>query len=359
MRAVSEQNHLPLLSQHAAEGQELTSKEIEQAIHDLLEPSIPVETKAEFLLCLSRRGETARELADFALLLRQLALDPGIDVDLLGGTLVDTCGTGADKSGTFNISTAVAIVLAGAGIPVAKHGNRALTSKCGSADVLEALGVNIQLPPDQLRECIETVKIGFLFAPQYHKTFKAIQPVRQLLAQQGKRSIFNLLGPLVNPARPNIQIVGVFNPDVTELYASALACMKLKRAVVVHGYGGPDKTPGMDELSSVFPSKVSQLHSSGKIETIEIAPEIFDIQPAKPEDLKGGDARQNAGLIEAILQGRDNGPRRDVVIYNASLGFVLAGRAKDMAQGIIEAKAVLASGAAAAKLEEFKKFSNR
>lgn len=349
-------SQLPLLSQHVAEGQDLSVTEIEQVIHDLLEPTVPVEIKAEFLLCLARKGETPREIADFAILLRDLAIDPHLDIGLLGGKLLDTCGTGADGANTYNVSTAAAFVLAAGGIPVAKHGNRAITSKCGSADVLESLGINIEMPPSRLPESIETYKIGFLFAPRYHKTFKAIHPVREFLAQQGKRTIFNLLGPLVNPARPNIQIIGVYDPDLTDLYANILQLMKLKRAIVVHGYG-PDKKPCLDELSSIGVSKISQLHSSGKVETMEVDAAAFGLKKTTLNDLKGGDALTNAKIIQALFSGEDRGPRRDFLLYNASAGFVLAGKAKDMHQGIKLADEILASGAARAKLEAFRAFS--
>ena len=347
---------LTLLSQHAAEGQDLSVGEIEQAIHDLLEPTVPVEVKAEFLLCLARKGETPREIADFAILLRELAIDPRMDLGILGGKLLDTCGTGADGSGTFNVSTAVAFLLAAAGVPVAKHGNRGITSKCGSADVLEALGVNIEMPPTRLRESVEKLKIGFLFAPQYHKTFKAIQPVRQHLAEQGKRSIFNILGPLVNPARPNIQVVGVFDPEITDLYAQVLQLMKLKRAIVVHGYG-PQGKPCMDELSTIGPSKISQLHSNGKLETMVLESAAFGFKPATLNDLKGGDAAANAAIIQDLFAGKDEGPRRDFLLYNASVGFVMGGLAKDVPQAIQLAGQVLSSGAALAKLDELRSFS--
>jgi anthranilate phosphoribosyltransferase len=353
---LSAQSQLGLLSQHAAEGQDLTAPEVEQAIHDLLEPSVPIETKAEFLLCLSRKGETPREIADFAILLRDLALDPRIDIELLGGKLIDTCGTGADGSNTFNVSTAVAFVLAAGDIPVAKHGNRSITSKCGSADVMEALGIQIEMTPERLRDGLEKLKIGFLFAPHYHKTFKAIQPVRHLLAERGKRTIFNLLGPLVNPARPNMQIIGVYDPALTDLYAQTLALMKVKRAVVVHGYSA-DKKPCFDELSSIGVSKLSQLHSSGSVETMEISADAFGFKPAALKDLQGGDAKANAEIIRNLFSGQDKGPRRDFLVYNAGVGFALAGKARDFKDGIRCAQEVIDSGAALLKLEEFKDFS--
>lgn len=349
-------SQLPLLSQHAAEGQDLTGPEIEQAVRDLLEPDVPIETKTEFLLCLARKGETPQEIADFAILLRDLAVDPHIDIGALGGRLLDTCGTGADNSNTFNVSTATAFVLAAAEVPVAKHGNRAITSKCGSADVLEALGINIEMPVARTCECIETLKIGFLYAPNYHTTFKTIQPVRALLAKQGQRTIFNLLGPLVNPARPNIQIVGVYDPALTETYAHVLHLMKTKRALVVHGFDA-DRKPCLDELSTLGPSQVSQLHSDGNVETFEVDPVLFNFKAATLHDLQGSTAATNAAIIQRILSGEDRGPRRDFLLYNASAGFVMASLAKDINHGIQLADEVVSSGAALAKLEAFRNFS--
>ncbi len=341
-----------------SDGQNLTAPEIEQAIHDLLDPEIHVETKAEFLLALSEKKETPREIADFAILLRDLAIDPQLDLATLGGKLIDTCGTGADGANIFNVSTAAAFILATAGIPVAKHGNRAITSQCGSADVLEALGVHIEMSPSRLRESIQTLKIGFLFAPQYHKTFKAIRPVREFLAKQNKRTIFNLLGPLVNPARPNLQVVGVYDPALTELYIHVLYLMKLKRAIVVHGYG-PDKNHCLDEFSNMGISKISQLHSNGNVETFELDAAIFGFKKADLIDLKGGDAATNACIIRDLLAGRDHGPRRDILTYNAAAGLVLADQAKDLKDGIHQALEILSSGAALAKLDAFRDFSNQ
>jgi len=349
-------NQINLLTQHVAEGQELTPPEIEQAIHDLLEPKISIEAKAEFLLCLARRGETPREIAGFAIILRELAIDPNIDRLALDDILLDTCGTGGDGANTFNVSTAAAFVLAAAGIPIAKHGNRAITSKCGSADVLEALGIQIEMPPARLKECIHEVKMGFLFAPQYHKTFKVIKPVRQHLAEKGKKSIFNILGPLVNPARPNVQIIGVYDPKLTDLYAQVLSFMKVKRAVVVHGYDS-DKKRCLDELSTLGLSKISQLHSSGKIESVEIKASSFGFKPTTLKELQGGDAKANAQIIENIFAGKDTGPKCDLVTFNSALGFVMAKKAKDLHHGLKQAQEIISSGAALEKLNALRKFS--
>ncbi|MCC7517857.1 MAG: anthranilate phosphoribosyltransferase [Verrucomicrobiae bacterium] len=351
------ESQLRLLSQHAAEGQDLSAAEIEQAIHDLLEPGVAVEEKAEFLLCLARKGESPREIADFAILLRDLALDPRVDLGLVGGLLMDTCGTGSDNTATFNVSTAAAFLLAAADIPIAKHGNRAISSKCGSADVVEALGINIEMPPSAAREGIERLKFGFLYAPFYHKTFKVLHPVRQYLARHGKRTIFNLLGPLVNPARPNVQLIGVYDPALTDLYVHVLYLMKLKRALVVHGYDGMGKT-GLDELSTLGKTKISQLHSNGNVETFEMEASSLGIPRPNLKDLQGGDAALNARIIRNLLSGDDDGPRRDLLLYNAAAGFVLSGKARDLSDGMRQGAEILGSGAALARLDAYRAFSH-
>lgn len=350
------QSQLRLLSQHAAEGQDLSPSEIEQAIHDLLEPGVAIEEKAEFLLCLARKGESPREIADFAIMLRDLALDPRMDLGVLGGLLMDTCGTGSDNAGTFNVSTATAFVLAAADIPIAKHGNRAISSKCGSADVIEALGINVEMPPSVVREGVERLKFGFLFAPLYHKTFKVLQPVRQFLARHGKRTIFNLLGPLVNPARPNVQLVGVYDPALTDLYIHVLYLMKLKRALVVHGFDSMGK-PCLDELSTLGKTKISQLHSNGNVETFEMDAAALGIARPNLKELQGGDAALNARIIRNLLSGDDDGPRRDLLLYNTAAGFVLAGKARDLADGMKQGSEILGSGAALARLDAYRAFS--
>ena len=196
--------------------EEVSSVELEQLVADLIHPEIPIEEKASFLAAFHEKGETAREVADLATILRSLAIDPRVDIKLLGGLLLDTCGTGGDRMNTFNASTAAAFVLAAANLPVAKHGNRSVTSQCGSADVLEALGVNIEMSPDMVQRSLEQTQFAFLFAPAYHKIFKSLQPLRQHLAQKGQLTVFNILGPLINTARPNIQVVGVYESRLTD-----------------------------------------------------------------------------------------------------------------------------------------------
>jgi anthranilate phosphoribosyltransferase len=243
-------------------------------------------------------------------------------VDPRGKQVVDTCGTGGDSLGTFNISTTAAFVVAGAGVPVAKHGNRSITSRCGSADVLAQLGVNLDAPPETMEECLHEVGIGFLFAPRLHPAMKhAMGPRREL----GFRTLFNLLGPLSNPAGARCQVVGVFAPELTEMFAQVLLRLGSKRVWVVHGHDG------MDEITLTGPTRVSELRD-GCIRTYDLDPYQFVESLARPEDLQGGDPALNAEITRAILSGV-KGPRRDIVCLNAAAGILVGGKAATLEEG--------------------------
>jgi anthranilate phosphoribosyltransferase len=337
--------------------EEVSSIELEQLVADLVDPEITIDEKAAFLVAFQERGETSREIADLAAILRSLALDPRVDIKLLGGLLLDTCGTGGDRMNTFNASTAAAFILASANLPVAKHGNRSITSQCGSADVLEALGINIEMPPETVQGALEQTQFAFLFAPAYHKIFKTLQPLRQYLAQKGLRTVFNILGPLINPARPNIQVVGVYEPHLTEKMGEALKHMGLMRAVVVHGYTNEAKDAGLDEFSNLGPNRLGQLHSSGTLETIELDLSVVGLKPAMLEELKGGDHISNAAIIEGILKGEIQGAQREFVLFNASAGLVLGNLATDLKDGIAKAAEEIDSGRAWKKVEQVRAFT--
>lgn len=337
--------------------EEVSSIELEQLVADLIDPEVSLDEKAAFLVAFHEKGETAREIADLAGILRGLAIDPRVDVKLLGGLLLDTCGTGGDRMNTFNASTAASFILASANLPVAKHGNRSVTSQCGSADVLEALGVNIEMAPDMVQRSLEQTRYAFLFAPVYHKIFKTLQPLRQHLAKHGQRTVFNVLGPLLNPARPNIQVVGVYEPRLTDTMGEVLKLMGLMRAVSVHGYTSDARDSGLDEFSNLGPNRLTQLHSSGKLETIELEIGVVGLKPANLEDLKGGDQISNAALIEGILKGETQGPQRDFVLFNAAAGMVLGNLATDLKDGIAKAAEEIDSGRAWKKVEQVRSFS--
>ena len=309
---------------------------------------------AALLVALHMKGETVEEIVGFAEAIRaaasplELHTDSVLDTSGTGReALVDTCGTGGDASGTFNISTATAFVVAGAGVRVAKHGNRSITSKCGSADVMEALGVNINLSPAQIEACLQQVGIAFLFAPAMHSAMKQVQTARRELHL---RTIFNLLGPLTNPARATCQVVGVYSADLVEKLAEALSMLGLRRAFVVHG------SDGLDEITISGPTRIAEVRD-GQVHSYEVTPEEFGLPRATLEDISGGDAAQNAELIREIL-GRRKSARRDIVLLNAAAALVAAGRADHLRDALPAAADAIDSGAALAKLQALASFTS-
>jgi anthranilate phosphoribosyltransferase len=309
---------------------------------------------AAFLVALHMKGETVEEIVGFAEAIRAAAtpLPPthsGVDVSGTGrDALVDTCGTGGDAIGTFNISTATAFVVAGAGVRVAKHGNRSVTSKCGSADVMEALGVRIDLPATRLATCLAEVGIAFLFAPAMHSAMQHVQTARRELRL---RTVFNLLGPLTNPAHASAQVVGVYSVDLVEKLAEVLSMLGLHRAMVVHGLDG------LDEITITGPTRIAEV-SNGSVRTYEVTPEEFGMKRSSLEDIAGGDAAANAAIIREVLSGKHS-PKRDVVLLNAAAALVVAGRADHLAQAIPLAAQSIDSGAAAGKLAELARFTQK
>jgi len=310
---------------------------------------------AALLVGLHMKGETVEEIVGFAEAIRAaatpLAVSGNSMIDVSGterDALVDTCGTGGDASGTFNISTATALVAAGAGVRVAKHGNRSVTSKCGSADVMEALGVNITLAPAKTAECLQQVGIAFLFAPAMHSAMKYVQPARRELRL---RTVFNLLGPLTNPAHASAQVVGVYSDDLVEKLAEALSMLGVRRALVVHG------ADGLDEISISGPTRVAEVRDA-QVHTYEIAPEEFGLERAPIEAISGGDAQENAEIIRQVLSGKKSA-RRDVVLLNAAATLVAAGRANHLTEAMPLAVKSIDSGAAAAKLKALVEFTQQ
>ena len=297
-----------------------------------------------FLVALRCKGETVEEISGCAEVMR----DKATRISTTQEKVVDTCGTGGDGSSSFNISTAVAFVVAGAGLCVAKHGNRAMSSRCGSADVLSALGVNIEASPAVVSACLEEAGIGFLFAPMLHGAMKhAIGPRKEI----GTRTVFNILGPLTNPAGAERQLIGVFAPDLTATMAGVLRDLGSVRAFVVHG------ADGLDEVTITGPSQVSELND-GEVTTYEITPEQFGLKRGSAESLKGGDADDNAQTLLDILGGAD-GPRRDIVLLNAAAAITAGDGASDLAAGVERAQESLDSGNAKAALENLKRVSNQ
>lgn len=302
---------------------------------------------AAYLMGLRMKGETHDEIAGSARAMRANAHSVPTRYD--AAELLDTCGTGGDKSGTFNISTTVAFVAAGAGIRVAKHGNRAASSKCGSADVLQALGVYLDLSPEQVGQCVEEVGLGFLFAPRLHPAMKYAIGVRREL---GVRTIFNILGPLTNPAGAKRQLMGVFAADLTDLLAHVLGELGSVSALVVSGYGG------LDELTTTGPNKISELHD-GVVRSYELDPADLGFPGAHISELLGGDPATNAGILRGILSGTIDDAKRDVVLLNSAAALLAGGKVRSIRDGISMAAHVIDSGAALARLEALIAVSQR
>ena len=327
------------------EGNTLTRAEASLAMDIIMQGNATPAQIAAFIIALRMKGETVEEITGCAEKMREHA----IHIFPHASHLVDTCGTGGDLSGTFNISTVSALVAAGAGIPVAKHGNRSVSSRCGSADLLEALGVKIDIDPKKVEECIGKVGIGFIFAPNFHKAMRFAAPTRREI---GVRTIFNLLGPLTNPARASAQLLGVFHPDLTETMAKVLRNLGVNHALVVHGLDG------LDEISISDRTRVSHLRE-GKIENYLIKPEDFGMHPGKKEELLGGSAAENAELAIEILRGEEKGDRRKVVLLNAAAAIYISGKTKELREGVKFAEEAIDSGAAYQKLEQLITFTNK
>ena len=329
-------------------GNDLASGQIREAVAALISEAIPGAAKKDFLRALRAKGETAAEIAAFSQAQHAHALTPELDPMRLPGPTLDVCGTGGDQRGFFNVSTAVMFVAAACGACVMKHGNRSVTSKTGAADVLEELGVKLELTPVRLRQCLEQNGVAFVFAPAWHPAFRAIGPVRKELAAEGTPTIFNLLGPLLNPARPAHQLVGLFSSALLPKYAEALRILGRRRAWAVHG-------DGTDELALTGASEVCAVQD-GKVTPFMLTPEEFGLQRCDPAALAGGERVENARILLAILDGTERGPKRDMVLLNSAAALVVAGLARDVAAGLDLARRALDGGAALAKLRALQSF---
>ena len=336
------------LTKQLRDGGDLETIQIGEAVAALISETVPATEKMKFLQALHAKGESAAEIAGFAQALLGRAVRPELDPARLPGPMLDVCGTGGDKQGFFNVSTAVMFVAAAAGACVAKHGNRSITSKTGAADVLEELGVQIELTPARLRQCLEEQGVAFLFAPAWHPAFKAISPVRKALAAEGIPTIFNLLGPLLNPAAPEHQLVGIFSAGLLPKYADALRILGRRRAWAVHGCG-------TDELTLTGPSEVRALEA-GDISAVTLTPEQFGLARCEPVALRGGDRAENARILVSILDDTERGPKRDMVLLNSAAALVVAGLASDLAAGVARSRKALESGSALAKLHALQAF---
>jgi anthranilate phosphoribosyltransferase len=366
---------LDQVTQQLSGGRSLTEAQVRTVVESLVDEAVVASVKAEFLSALARKGETVEEIAGFVRALREKSLAPPIDPAWRASReILDVCGTGGDQLSTFNISTTVALVCSAAGVAVAKHGNRAITSRSGSADVLEALGVRIDLSPADAAQSLRERNFAFFFAPNFHPAFKHLAPARKLCAERGQRTIFNFLGPLLNPARPTAQLVGVPKPEMCEPIARVLQSLGVRRGMVVCGSvsrvafsvqqpGAPDsildatrnpqpEPAQLDELSTLGPNTVAEFYQERGFTCSMLDPNQFPLQPATLADLGGGDRNVNAEIIRRILRGDERGPKRDAVLLNAGAALFVAGRARSMGEGWELAAAVIEDGRAAAKLQE-------
>lgn len=322
---------------------DLTQGEAEGVMSEIMSGAATPAQIAGFLVALSAKGESISEIVGSVKAIRAMAAK----VNLKATPIVDTCGTGGDNSGTFNISTCSTFVVAGAGLTVAKHGNRSVSSKCGSADVFEALGVKIDIPPGKVEECINEVGMGFMFAPNFHPAMKyALAPRKEI----GVRTIFNILGPLCNPAGATAQVIGVFDEKLTEMMAEVLLQLGVERALVVHGMDG------VDEISLSGHTKISEL-KAGKVNTYFVEPRDFGLQSVSANELLGGDAKYNANIITEILDGK-KGAKRDVVLANSAAAIIAGGKAKSFSEAVRIAATSIDSGKAKEKLNKLKEFTN-
>lgn len=333
-------------------GQPLAPCQVVNVAVDLLSADFSDEDKADFLGALHQRGETSEEIAAFADAFLEHAQPFTVEAALR--PVLDVCGTGGDKLGLFNVSTAVMFVAAGAGARVVKHGNRGITSKSGGADVLEALGIRVDLPSPVLQDMLAQAGATFLFAPLFHPTFKAVAGARKILAARGQASIFNMLGPLLNPARPEFQLTGVFHRQLLELYAKALPRLGRRSAWIVLGQAGSCGV--MDEISTLGPTESLQVRGDNT-ERHEIDVRCLGIEVGCLDDLLGGDAAENAAILEKILSGADRGPRRDIVVVNAAAALRVADLASDWPVAIAKAAESLDSGKALKVLQTMRKIS--
>jgi anthranilate phosphoribosyltransferase len=322
----------------------LLQSEIEEVMQSIMSGDAPKEEIATFLMALREKGATVEEITGAAQVMRKFA----VKIRTKHKDILDTCGTGGDKKGTFNISTITAFVVAGAGCIVAKHGNRSMSSKCGSADLLEGLGVNISLNEEELSECLDQVGIAFLFAQRMHPAMKNVAQIRKEL---GVETIFNLLGPLTNPAGATHQMMGVYNHDLVDPMAHVLQNLGSKRAIVVHG------ADGLDEITTTGETFISEL-SNNEVIDYHISPDELGVDIAKEEDFRGGDIETNMSIARTVLSG-EKGPKRDIVLVNAAYGLYVDEKVTSVTEGMELAAKTIDSGRAKSKLEELVEFTNR
>ena len=359
---------LKALTYQILASQPLSTEQVELAVEQLVDEKLAPDLKAAFLTALAKKGETVEEITAFARALRARSVQPLLDPETRAREILDVCGTGGDRLNTFNISTTVALVAAAAGVLVAKHGNRAITSQSGSADVLEALGIRIDLSPEEAVQSLREHHFAFFFAPRYHPAFKHIGPARKLCAERAQRTIFNFLGPLLNPVLPTAQLLGVPRPELCGPMAEVLKALGVRRGMVVCGAGEAkvqsatskietddcDATLHLDELSTLGESTVAEYYQDKGFALSMLNPE-FLLQRATLADLQGGDRTANAAIVRAILSGTEKGPKLEAVLLNAGAALFVAGKTRTISEGWELAVEIIASGAALQKLQQLAK----
>ncbi len=347
---------LELLTQQLADKQSLTDVEVTRAVDALTNHDVAPLIKAQFLTALAHKGESISEIAAFASALRDKSIAPPLDAETRSRQILDVCGTGGDRLNTFNISTTVAFIAAAAGVTVAKHGNRAITSQAGSADVLEALGHKTDLEPEEAARGLRDHQFAFFFAPKYHPAFREIAPARKLCAERGQRTIFNSLGPLLIPARAAAQFIGVPRPDLCQPIAKVLKLLGARRGMVASGevpFSGA--LAHLDELSTLGDNCIAEFYQERAFSVSTLSPRNFPVQPAVLADLTGGDREANAHIVRELLRGRDHGPKRDAVLLNGAAALFVAEKAASLTEGWELAAELVDSGRALAKLEQLAK----
>jgi anthranilate phosphoribosyltransferase len=343
-----------------AAARHLTDEQCHIAVEELTNEDVAAAVKADFLCHLALKGETVDEIAAFAKALREKSVQPPIDAATRSREILDVCGTGGDRLNTFNISTTVAIVCASAGIAVAKHGNRAITSQSGSADVLEALGIRVDFSAAEAAQSLGERNFAFFFAPNFHPAFKFIAPARRLCADRGQRTIFNFLGPLLNPARPSAQLVGVPRPELCEPLGHVLQLLGVRRGMVVSGEVTVEDAEGiggfsrcfLDELSTVGENTIAEFYQERGFTVSRVKPDDFPLQAASLADLAGGDRLANAEIVRRILRGDERGPKRDAVLLNAAAALFVASRTRSLSEGWDLAAELIDGGQAWNKLKQ-------
>lgn len=340
---------LHLFNAQLAQSIHLTDEQVESAVAQLTDESVPSDSKADFLCQLARKIETPAEIAAFARALRAKSIVPPLDAKTRAATILDVCGTGGDRLNTFNISTTVAFICAAAGVPVAKHGNRAVTSQAGSADVLEALGVKIELSPEEAARSLREHHFAFFFAPRFNPVLRHVGAARKICAERGQRTIFNFLGPLLNPARPTAQLVGVSRPELCSPLAQVLQSLGVARGMVVSGRVGD---AWLDELSTLGENSLAEFYQDRAFAASVLSPAHFPVQSAELADLAGGSRDANAEIIRRLLRDEERGPKRDAILLNAGAALFVAGKTKSITEGWELAAELLTGGQALAKLKE-------